>query len=326
MTGGATTLLALMLAAAPLAAQSQHGTVATAEFFSAALGARKRYLVYLPPSYAAAPSRRYPVAYYLHGAWGAETDWVQQGHLDETLDSLIATGMPEMIVVMPDGDDGFYTDWVARDAFAGCRADTGRREPASTYCVPIPDYEEYIAQDLVTTVDAGYRTLADRAHRGIAGLSMGGYGALTLALKHPELFSAAASHSGVLSPMYDGPHPFVAPPRYAATEAALRASWGGSFWTLISPKFGTGPETWRERDPAVLARALLARDRGAMPALWIDVGSEDGLVDECRAFSAELIAIGIPHHYAEHPGAHEWTYWRSHSAESLPWLAGLIAR
>ncbi|HXD23675.1 MAG TPA: alpha/beta hydrolase-fold protein, partial [Gemmatimonadaceae bacterium] len=82
-----------------------HGTVRTDSFWSQALGVHKHVEVYLPPSYADHPDRRYPVAYYLHGMFGSETDWVKLGHLDATMDSLIATGMPEMIVVMPDGDD-----------------------------------------------------------------------------------------------------------------------------------------------------------------------------------------------------------------------------
>jgi len=68
-------------------------------------------MVWLPPSYASQPQRRYPVAYYLHGAFGDENNWVNQGRLAATLDSLVAAGMPEMIVVMPDGDDGFYSTW-----------------------------------------------------------------------------------------------------------------------------------------------------------------------------------------------------------------------
>ena len=83
------------------------------------LGTSKHARVYLPPSYDAA-TRHYPVVYYLHGATGRETDWTVNGRLAETMDSLVAIGMPEMIVVMPDGDDGWYTTWNALGNFSEC--------------------------------------------------------------------------------------------------------------------------------------------------------------------------------------------------------------
>src|SRR6185503_19332369 len=99
-------LLELLLAASTIL--PSHGTVRTDSLWSAALGVTKHYLVYLPPSYATSTTRRYPVAYYLHGLNGDETNWVQLGHLDAAMDSLIAGGGPEMIVVMPDGDNSWY--------------------------------------------------------------------------------------------------------------------------------------------------------------------------------------------------------------------------
>ncbi|HEX6972309.1 MAG TPA: alpha/beta hydrolase-fold protein, partial [Limnochordia bacterium] len=119
------------LQAVPAAA----GRVVADSFWSQALGIRKHYVVWLPPSYARQPERRYPVVYYLHGAFGRETDWVQYGHLDRTLDSLVAAGMPEMIVVMPDGDDGWYTTWNFLGNNATCRSTRPPdAEPAHTYC------------------------------------------------------------------------------------------------------------------------------------------------------------------------------------------------
>jgi enterochelin esterase-like enzyme len=97
--------------------------------WSPALGTRKRFLVYLPPSYARAPARRYPVAYYLHGLWGDETNWTRQGRLDAAADSLARLGRPELVVVMPDGDDSWYTTWHTLGTADACRADTTRREP-----------------------------------------------------------------------------------------------------------------------------------------------------------------------------------------------------
>src|SRR5690349_15902134 len=92
--------------------------------WSQALGIRKQFVVYLPPSYASNPSRRYPVAYYLHGMWGDEWNWVRAGHIDQTLDSLVARGGTEMIVIMPDGDDGWYTTWNNLGNNVDCRKAT----------------------------------------------------------------------------------------------------------------------------------------------------------------------------------------------------------
>jgi S-formylglutathione hydrolase FrmB len=319
----AAALSAVVLAATPQRrAPPPHGVVRVERFFAPALGVEKHYLVYLPPSYATAPRRRYPVAYYLHGLWGDESDWVSLAGIDVVADSEIAGGGPEIILVMPDGDDGWYTNWATARDYAACAGDTLMTRAPPTYCVAQPRYEDYIARDLVQHVDTTYRTLPDRRHRGIAGLSMGGYGAVVLALEHPDRFSAAASHSGVLTPLYAGPHPYSAPARLHGSMDSLAASWGG-MWTMVAPAFGATLASWQARDPAALARRLKAAG-GPVPALYLDVGSEDALVDQSRAFHAELTALGIPHRYAEWPGKHDWRYWHAHVGESLRWLAERI--
>src|SRR5256886_14457119 len=131
-----------------------------------------------------------------------------------------------MILVMPEGDDGWYTNWEeAPEPYAACLADTLLNRAAPALCVRSARYAEYIARDLVRHVDSTYRTLADRRHRGIAGLSMGGYGAVTIALEHPDVFSAGGGHSGAASPPFPGAAPFPAaapPPTRVASVAAPR--------------------------------------------------------------------------------------------------------
>jgi putative tributyrin esterase len=292
-------------------------------FFAPSLGVEKHYVVYLPPSYDAAPRpRRYPVIYYLHGLWGSESDWVSNAGIDVIADSLEAAGMLDVILVMPDGDDAWYTNWAEPPTYEACAADAGAGKAAPTYCVRTPRYADYIAVDLVRHIDSTYRTLADRRHRGIAGLSMGGYGAITIALAHPDVFAAAASHSGVLSPLYAGPHPFAPPPHYQTAIDSVIKEWGAR-WPLIAPAFGHSIQSWEARDPARLARRLKSTG-GPVPALFLDVGTEDGLVDESRAFHAELAGMGIAHSYTEWPGKHDWNYWHAHVGESMRWLVGLI--
>lgn len=314
--------VASLLGAHPVV-DSTHGTVRTDSFPSRALGVEKALVVYLPPSYGREPRRRYPVAYYLHGLWGDETNWTALGHLDAAMDSLVARGMPEMIVVMPDGDDGWYTTWQTSPDRARCAADTTRKEPARSYCVARARYDDYVARDVVTYVDAHYRTIADRAARGIAGLSMGGYGAVTLALAHPEVFATAASHSGVLAPLYAGPHPFDGAARWPATPDSLRRPYGGIFPSLARA-FGADTSGWWRRDPGRAAARTAAQARTPIPALFVDVGVGDAFVDQARAFRAEAARLGIPVTYAEWPGAHSWAYWSAHVGESLAWTAARL--
>jgi S-formylglutathione hydrolase FrmB len=315
----AAAVAALCFAAASLEAQS---TVLTDTLHSHALGTRKALVVYLPPSYAREPARRYPVAYYLHGHWGSETDWTRQGALAATMDSLVAAGMPEMIVVMPDGDDGWYTTWNSLGRWRACMDGPSpgpHAEPRESYCVPWPKYDDYIARDLVAYVDSSYRTRAGRAHRGIAGLSMGGYGAVTLALSYPDVFTAAWSHSGFLATMLVGDGPGA---REARSIEELRERRRGT-WYSMGPAFGEDTIGWRARDPATLVRRALAR--GPLPALGFDVGRDDYLLAHSRAFARTLDSLGVRHDYAEHPGRHDWTYWRAHLPESATWLARRIA-
>ncbi|MDB4874245.1 MAG: hypothetical protein JWM41_691 [Gemmatimonadetes bacterium] len=315
-------LVALIIAAAGAQAQTT-SRVHEDAFFSDALGVRKHVVVYLPRSYDRDANRRYPVAYYLHGLSGSETDWVSKGSIDVSADSVFAAGTPEMILVMPDGDDGWYTTWAEQVPFRTC-ADTLHSESPDRYCVEHERYDDYVARDVVRYIDGHYRTRADRAHRGIGGLSMGGYGATILALRYPDVFAAAASHSGVLATLYAGPHPFAAPAKYATTVDEARLAAGG-----LLPRYqrfwGNDIQRWRDADPAHAAEVLVRRG-AALPALFIDCGQDDGLVDQNRALHAELTRLGVAHSYAEWPGAHTWRYWSTHVKESLAWMGERIGR
>ncbi len=298
------------------------GAVSDDSLFSPSLGSQKHFKVYLPTSYHRVSARRFPVLYYLHGIWGDETNWVGPGGIPVVADSLAALGQPEVILVMPDGDDGFYSTWVHPLPLDSCAAarppPLNQLERPETFCVEHQRYDAYIARDLVTYVDSRYRTLASTRHRAIAGASMGGYGAITLALRYPEVFGAAASHSGILSLLLRGPRPFSPPPRYASSIDELRSAMG-QLWRLLYRVFGDSLAGWLEGDPTRLATSLLHSGRG-LPSLFLDVGQSDPQGDQTRAFHAELVALGVPHSYAEWPGNHNWVYWRAHVGESLSWL------
>ena len=298
------------------------GTVADDSLVSLALGTQKPLKIYLPPSYHRDGTRRFPTLYYLHGIWGNEANWVGPGGLAVIADSLAALGRPEIILVMPDGDDGFYRTWVhplARDTCTTARPQPlNQAEAPEAYCVEHQRYDAYIVEDLVAHVDARYRTLAGARHRAVAGVSMGGYGAITLTLRYPEVFGAAASHSGILSLLLRDLSSSSPPPRYATSSDELRSATG-RLWPLLSRVFGYSIAGWLEGDPTHQVAALRRAGR-PIPPLFLDVGESDPFGDQTRAFHAELEALGIAHSYAEWPGNHDWTYWRAHVGESLSWL------
>ena len=301
---------------------ARRGSLRVDSMWAPALGVTKRIGVWLPPSYASAHTRRYPVAYYLHGMWGSERDWADQGRIAHVADSLIELGMPEMIIVLPDGDNGYYTDWATPGNGVECRRAPPVPEPAADYCVDTPRYERYLATDVVTWVDSAFRTLPSADHRAIAGLSMGGYGAVSLALRHPDVWSAAASHSGVLSLL--DPRSTAGEPRSPPTIEELERAWGPRFWPLIVPVFGRDTADWWAREPARLAARRGSSGR-PLPALFIDVGTSDALVlGGNRHFRDEMRRLGVGIEYREWPGGHTWSYWRAHLPESLRWLAGHI--
>src|SRR4249920_2485777 len=169
MPGGGDPARPTPAAAAPAHAPTP-SRVVTEHFHTDALGVDKDVVIYLPRGYDSQPAKRWPVFYYLHGLGGNETNWVKHARLDAAADQL---GLAA-IVVMPDGDDGFYVDSPAKIDYDQCLKDgTGLfmpdREPHDTTCVHARNYETDIAKDLVGWVDAHYRTLARRDARAIAG-------------------------------------------------------------------------------------------------------------------------------------------------------------
>jgi diacylglycerol O-acyltransferase/trehalose O-mycolyltransferase len=250
-----------------------------------------RVRVLLPAGYGSDSARRYPVLYLLHGADSDYRSWTRDG------DARAITAHARMIVVMPDGGtDGWYTDW-----YQGAR--------------PVqPRWETYHVGELVPWIDATYRTIAARRGRAIAGLSMGGYGALSYAARHPGTFAAAASFSGAL-------------------EVGSADAWG---------QRSANEARWRAHLPISLAERLRSlallelRTGDGRPGPLDRRGTKPGcgacaLERYLRASNvrlhARLRALGIRHVWDDYgPGTHDWPYWRRDLRETLPDLLRVLAR
>ncbi|HLK60230.1 MAG TPA: alpha/beta hydrolase family protein [Chthonomonadaceae bacterium] len=242
------------------------------KYFSKALEKATAADILLPESKLEGP---FPVLYLLHGLSDDHTIWQRRTSIERYVQNL------PLIVVMPDSGRGFYTD-----------AEQGMA------------WETAIVRDLVDYVDTLFRTKATRAGRCVAGLSMGGYGAAKFALKYPDRFCAAVSHSGALGFAHRVLKP--APDQPRDTEFARI--------TGMNPVGGPN-------DLYALAEKLPRQQR---PALRIDCGTEDGLLDANRAFHAHLDKLGYKHEYQEFPGGHTWAYWDQHIQEALVFLTAQL--
>lgn len=244
-----------------------HGAVQKLEYQSKSLNKARQAVVYLPPGYDSG-SDRYPVLYLLHGAGGDETTWNERMHANTILDNLIADGdLDPLVVIMPYG----YTSRRA--------ADDRRRGPAD-YKQDMEEFAIDFFSDLVPQVESRYRVVADREHRAIAGLSMGGGQTLAIGLTHPEMFSSVASFS-------------------AAMQIANSPAWGGV-----------------DMDK-VLANADAINE---LDMLWVGCGMEDTLFKVNQAFSEQLTAAGVEHTFRITHGEHMPDVWSRYLHEVAPQL------
>jgi len=260
--------LVALLATAPLSGQTSQGRVLEGRSLrSQALEREWRYTIYLPPGYDD-QERAYPTVYLLHGYGGDDANWVRYGDAAMTADSLIAAdAIPPMILVMPDGRNSWWVDSDPESGFG----------PVETAFV----------QELIPEVDRAYRTIPLRRARMIGGLSMGGYGAVHLALAHPDLFGAAASMSGALSP------------ETPEARASLEPAFGKPF----------DPARYDAENPFGMIGSLKSSEL-RLP-VFITVGDDDsprivrGGVDLYEA----LHQAELPAELRVTNGAHTWEVW-----------------
>ena len=231
--------------------------VDTVETYSASMKKTIKAIVITPDNYAS--TQALPVVYLLHGYSGNYSDWAIKAKGFEK-----AADLYQMIFVCPDGGFGsWYWDSPVDPNFK---------------------YETYVSSELVSWVDSKYKTIRDKKGRGITGLSMGGHGALFLALKHQDVFGAAGTMSGGVDI-----RPF--PNNW---DMALRLG-----------KLSEHPEHWEKYTVMNMLHLLTPNSL----ALIIDCGTEDFFFKVNENLHQQLLYRNIPHEYISRPGAHNWNYW-----------------
>lgn len=219
--------------------------------------------VILPESYATSANKKYPVVYVLHGYDGNYNTWLTL--TEPRLDSLASHY--DMIFVLPDGRDSWYWD-----------------SPADSTL----KMESFFVDELVPYIDNNYRTIADKNHRAITGLSMGGHGSLYLAMRHSDIWGSCGSMSGGVNINKD--------------------KWAKSW--KIATRLGEKaqyPERWEKYTVINLVKDLKPEQLNII----FDCGVDDFFIGVNRELNEELLKYNIPHDYTERPGRHSHPYWRN---------------
>jgi enterochelin esterase family protein len=264
---------------------------------SESLGTEQRYSIFFPPSYAQGKSV-YPVIYFLHGLNNDHTSWTvdRYGSMQEKFEQMIAKKeVPEFIFVSPEGNNSFYTNYI----------NGGKR------------YEDYLTQDLIRHMESTYRVRKDAGGRAIAGTSMGGYGALKAAFKHPELYATTVGHSPIV---FLGKNPLDVPEQLKSSR--MFQYFKGMLGTIYGDPIDQA--YWDQNSLLVLAK-----DTAKLKKLNIlfDYGTADRynqsirLGEGLKELDKVLTEAGVKHTFHEYPDEpHGWVLVNNHIQESLLFL------
>ena len=232
------------------------------------------YRVLLPSNYDKQKDSRFPVVYLLHGLFGHFNLWTEKTKLAEHATK------HQIIIVNPEGDNGWYSDSVSN---------------------PNDRYETYITEELIPQIDKNFRTFSDRKNRFMGGLSMGGYGSLKFGLKYPEKFALVGSFSGALG----------------AASIVLdekNQMLGKSIMNIFGE---INSQTRKDNDIFLLAKNISTDKVKELPFIYLDCGTEDFLFQNNRDFANILVDKKIPHEFRQLPGKHDWKFWDSQVQEFL---------
>lgn len=237
-------------------------------FHSASLDRDMQYRVILPSSIP--PNQKLPVAYLLHGGGGGYRDWSNYSDVARFAEQ-------SLVLVMPEGNSSYYVNAAER---------------------PQDRYEDYITKDLIRDVENRFPAASGRRNRAIMGISMGGFGAVVLALKHPDLFAFAGGMSSAL----DVPTRQFSLRRVAQyrAHAQIFGPWGS--------------ETRKTSNPYHLAESV---DPANTPYLYLTCGEQEGLLPANQRFATLLRHHGFKYEFHPGPGSHDWNQWNGR-------LSGLV--
>jgi S-formylglutathione hydrolase FrmB len=246
-----------------------------------------KYTIYLPADYETA-NRTYPVVYLLHGYSDDNTGWLQFGEINRFADQAILDGtIPPMIIVMPDGGTSWYIN-----------SYDGKEK-----------YEDFFIKEFIPHIEQAYRIKTERQYRGVAGLSMGGYGTLIYAVKYPQLFSAAAALSAAVFP-----------------DDQLANQPDDNYEHVFGQLFGRGLKgkdrlsaTWQANSVLNLVQTKTT-DELSKVRYWIDCGDDDFLTIGNSMLHIALTEKKVPHEFRMRDGAHNWTYWRTGITNALSFI------
>ena len=257
------------------------------------LGKAVNYSIYLPPDYDQS-NRFYPVVYLLHGYTDNETAWVQFGQVHRAVDKAIAEEeLPSMVIVMPDAG----VTWYVNDHDGKVR------------------YEDFFFHEFIPHIEKGFRIRAQKEFRGIAGLSMGGYGSLIYAMKHPDMFTAAAPLSAAIYPEevvveYEQD-------RWDRVEAVMYGK-GLSGADRIT-------DHWKANNPFYIAEQAGTENLKKVK-YYFDCGDDDFLYKGNAAIHVLFRDMEVPHEFRIRDGAHNWEYWRTGITDALKFIGARFHR
>jgi enterochelin esterase family protein len=275
--GLVTLFLCCLLAATPAHADGRGECLSMR---SRVLAAPVGYCVLLPPAYDADKTRRFPVLYYLHGLGDNEQMFLRSGGWSMIQDLWGRHELGDFIIVTPAAGTSFYLN--SRD---------GQYR-----------YEDFLLREFLPFIEGKYRVRAGRASRGIAGISMGGYGALRLAFRRPDLFNSVATHSAAI---------------VAELPAVDTGSNARGRLRLFANVFGSPVDRafWDRNNPLALARTAALSNL----KIYFDCGSQDdyGFDSGAQALHNLLVSRRVTHEFHLYPGNHSWLYFAEHLPASL---------